>query len=132
MIDAINETCKFSFPLDHYSLSNIEAGFRASIRHQYLKGYLEAIEGMVFSTKSPVNAINNPNVFCVDRKNKFVLLNLAACNCNQGSVHMFCLPENAHSSGDFRVMGKSFFTYPNRSPSGCLPTSTYPTELMFR
>lgn len=48
VIDAINETCKFQFPLDHASLMNLEAGFRSKSRSQVLRGCLGAIDGMLF------------------------------------------------------------------------------------
>ena len=35
VIDAINETCKFSFPVDHTSLLEIERGFRSKSRRKW-------------------------------------------------------------------------------------------------
>jgi len=48
VIDSVNETFQFSFPMDHQSLMNIEAGFRSKSRLQVLKGCLGCIDGIHF------------------------------------------------------------------------------------
>ena len=86
-IDAINETCKFSFSLDHALLTNIETRFRQKSQAQWLKGclkgYLGAINGTHFSIINPGLAAPNPNRFCLQRKAKFALLYLACCHSNR-------------------------------------------------
>lgn len=88
--DAINETCKFQFPLGNASLMNVEAGFRSKSRPQVLIGCLGAIDGMHFPMKNPGNAMHNPNRFCVQRKAKFALLHLACCDSNRKFAFFYC------------------------------------------
>ena len=91
IIDAINKTHKFAFPLDYILLINIEVGFRSKSYAQCLKECLGAIDGIHFPMMNPGNAIPNPNRFYVQRKAKFTLVYLACCNSNRKFTFFDCL-----------------------------------------
>lgn len=90
VIDSINETHKFSFPLDPASLVHLETGFHAKSRHQVLKGCLGAIDGIHFPMMNPGNKIDNPQRYYVQRKGKFALLHLACCESNRKFAFFDC------------------------------------------
>ena len=68
VIDAINETCSFSFPTDYQSLLNIEAGFRAKSRLNVMKGCLGCTDGVHFPMTNPGNKIKDPMRYCVQKR----------------------------------------------------------------
>jgi len=82
VIDAINETLVFQFPLDIEKLTKIEAGFRANSRKQVLKDCLGAIDGIYFAMLNPSSRVKDVNKYFVQWKNKFALLYLACCDAD--------------------------------------------------
>ena len=83
VIDAINETFAFSFPLDRCALIDIENGFRSRSRKQVLKGCLGAIDGTRIPMTCPGKRIPNSDRYFVQRKNKFAMLCIACCDSNR-------------------------------------------------
>ena len=112
VIDAINQTFQFSFPVSAVELSKLECGFRAKSRNGVLKGCIGAIDGIHFPMKNPGKAIPNPNRYYVQRKNKFALLYIASCDAERKFTFFDCSKcSKSHHSMAFNGTKVSFILY---------------------
>ena len=90
VIDSINETFSFSFPLDMRALIDIEIGFCSKSYKQVLNGCIGALDGIYFPMRYLGKNILNSIRYFVKRKDKFALLYIACCDSNRKFIYFDC------------------------------------------